>query len=164
MASQSKRKELLATGITHIVNCTDTFECKYPEDFSYLHLKLLDQNNQLLLPVLDAAVEFIAEAHAAGGTVLVHCASGHSRSGSVALAYIMWARGCTYEDALASVRQGRPVVQPIPSFAEQLRIFAALGCVWGPHGVARLSTEQRSTVAALTIAAPVAERTGYVWP
>jgi hypothetical protein len=100
MAGQSKRKELLAAGITHIVNCTDTFPCKYPNDFRYLHLPLLDQNNQQLLPALDAACDFIAAAQASGGAVLVHCASGHSRSGSTALAHIMRSRAIGYEAGL----------------------------------------------------------------
>ena len=90
MAPQSKRKQLLAAGISHIVNCTDNFPCKYPADFAYLQIGgLLDQNNMDYISSFDTIVAFIADAVDAGGRVLVHCASGHSRSGTAALAYIM---------------------------------------------------------------------------
>lgn len=153
MAPNSKRQALLAAGITHIVNCTgNTIPCKYPSDFAYLKLHLTDQNHQRLLPVLDEACSFIAGARACRGTVLVHCAGGHSRSGSVALAYIMQSCGLNYADALHCAQQGRPVIQPIPGFAAQLEVWHALGCAWtGGREAASLCEEHQAMLGELTL-------------
>lgn len=76
-------------GITHIVNCAHEFQCKFPSHIKYLHLLLRDQTHQALLPVLKPALEFITSALQEGGRVLLHCANGSSRSGSLAVAFLM---------------------------------------------------------------------------
>lgn len=54
------------------------------------------------------------EAQRRGGVCLVHCKSGMSRSGSVAIAYLMHAKQMTLLDALTFCRNKRPIISPNP--------------------------------------------------
>mmetsp|Transcript_107430 Transcript_107430/g.321279 ORF Transcript_107430/g.321279 Transcript_107430/m.321279 type:complete len:266 (-) Transcript_107430:45-842(-) len=124
---EEKRKQLLRHGITHIVNCAREFECPFQEDFEYLHVLATDNTNQLMIQFWPAACEFIDEARADGGRVLVHCAGGHSRSGSTAVAYLMRSGNTTLHEALAAAREKRYSISPNPGFLEQLEVWHRLG-------------------------------------
>ncbi len=62
------------------------------------------------------------------GAVLVHCAQGISRSGTIAIGYIMWRERLSFDTALAHVQQARPIVDPNEGFTLQLQEFERLGC------------------------------------
>lgn len=66
------------------------------------------------------AVRWIQRAVAAGHPVLINCAQGKSRSGSLATAYVMATRDVGVQEALAAVQARRPFVQPNPGFMRQL--------------------------------------------
>lgn len=78
------------------------------------------------MPHLDAAVDFIHTSIAGGnGDVLVHCASGISRSGSIAIAYMLrQGNYASYDDAWQAARDRRSVIHPNSGFAQQLRHYA----------------------------------------
>ena len=57
--------------------------------------------------------------------VLVNCAQGKSRSGTVATAYLMASRNVSVDEALGIVQAGRPLVEPNPSFLRRLRALEA---------------------------------------
>ena len=57
-----------------------------------------------------------------GNNILVHCLAGISRSVSIIIAYLMIVEKLTYNQALDSIRQIRPEVNPNPGFAYQLRL------------------------------------------
>ncbi len=65
---------------------------------------------------LKRVVEFIKTQRQAGLTVYVHCHNGVSRSGMVAIAYLMQEHNWTRDEALAFVRSKRPGVWPNPAF------------------------------------------------
>lgn len=116
--SEEALKELK---ITHVVNVC---EKDYPRvaGISYLHLPVLDDPGQDILPAAWQATAFIHKALAGDGNrVLVHCVWGRSRSAAVVIAYLMTHRAMTYDDALALLVEKRPVVQPNEGFANQLR-------------------------------------------
>jgi protein-tyrosine phosphatase len=52
--------------------------------------------------------------------VLLHCAAGASRSGSIAVAWRSHALGESVSCALACIQRLRPVVEPNVGFLEQL--------------------------------------------
>lgn len=62
------------------------------------------------------------------GAVLVHCAQGMSRSGTICIGYLMWRERLSRETALAHVQQARPVVDPNEGFDLQLREFERMNC------------------------------------
>ena len=53
----------------------------------------------------------------ANAKVFVHCQHGVSRSATIVIAYLMWARGLPYEQALDHVRNARPTINPNIGFA-----------------------------------------------
>eukprot|EP00878_Enallax_costatus_P016213 GHUV01017006.1.p1 GENE.GHUV01017006.1~~GHUV01017006.1.p1 ORF type:complete len:143 (+),score=28.82 GHUV01017006.1:64-429(+) len=62
------------------------------------------------------------------GAVLIHCAQGMSRSGTIAIGYLMWRERLSYDTALAHVQQARAIVDPNEGFTLQLREFERLSC------------------------------------
>jgi protein-tyrosine phosphatase len=126
-SKEEKRLQLLNHGITHVVNCTKEFECPFQKDFEYLHLLATDDTHQLMIQFWPAACTFVEDALAKGGRVLVHCAGGHSRSGSTVVSYLMKSRGLSMSDALELAQERRPSIKPNPGFQEQLQVWHQLG-------------------------------------
>lgn len=84
--------------------------------------------------------DFIESAISAGGNVLVHCSQGVSRSTALAIAYMMWKHGHSYEDTFNVVKQARGVANPNIGFTCQLlhwhkRRMQALAPLHGPRPV-----------------------------
>jgi protein-tyrosine phosphatase len=75
------------------------------------------------LDQLDEGVRFVAECHAAGMPVLVHCFSGVGRAPLTAAAYLMARDGLAHHEALACVRAGRPIIRPNAAQVRSLREF-----------------------------------------
>jgi hypothetical protein len=65
-------------------------------------------------------VEWIDAQRRGGNRVFVHCRNGVSRSGMVVVAYLMFKNRWSREEALAFVREKRPVTRPNPAFMELL--------------------------------------------
>ena len=59
----------------------------------------------------------------AGGSVLVHCLGGISRSVTVTTAYMITVTCHNWMDALAAVQQARPIAKPNRGFREQLQEY-----------------------------------------
>jgi len=119
--------------ITHVVNTAKdirgffpTFR-EFPDTFTYLHLELEDSVEEDLGGRLEEAVTFISTAVKGGGRVFLHCMQGKSRSGSVAIAYLMVSLGLRYDEALEKARTQRPLIEPNLSFERQLREFEKSG-------------------------------------
>lgn len=112
---------LVATGITHIVNCADELPNYHEGRFVYHAMRMADPDpdfHQRIGP----ACAFIDEGRASG-KVLVHCFAAVSRSPSTILAYLLH-RGDTLEEA---ARRLAAVVWTCPAktFLEQLARFRA---------------------------------------
>jgi len=69
-----------------------------------------------------------ATAAAPTGGILVHCASGRSRSASVVIAYLMREEKLSYEAAYTAVESIRPEIQPNSGFCHQLKWYQEAGC------------------------------------
>eukprot|EP00026_Physarum_polycephalum_P001048 Phypoly_transcript_01049.p1 GENE.Phypoly_transcript_01049~~Phypoly_transcript_01049.p1 ORF type:complete len:1112 (+),score=220.65 Phypoly_transcript_01049:278-3613(+) len=106
--------------ITHIINCTVSPNA-FPDHFEYLHLKLHDENSQDILATLPRVFDFIRDALAHKGTVLIHSHKGISRSIALCIAYVMESQDLTYFEAFLYVRNRRYIAAPNLGFVEQLR-------------------------------------------
>jgi protein-tyrosine phosphatase len=72
---------------------------------------------------MGACLDFIACGLAAGGSVLVHCVAGHSRSVTVVAAFLMRDHGLSLRDALAVVCSARPTACPNSGFLHMLQRY-----------------------------------------
>eukprot|EP00756_Hemistasia_phaeocysticola_P049017 Hpha_TRINITY_DN23443_c0_g1::TRINITY_DN23443_c0_g1_i1::g.113962::m.113962/K21278/DUSP1; dual specificity protein phosphatase 1 len=117
--------KLEAAGVTHVLVAAAElpFALEKKGRYTYHRLEVAD-NTHIPLPLADAC-DWIAAALEASESnrVVVHCAAGSSRSGSVATAWKMRAESIGLKEALKAVQSVRPIVLPNPGFMEQLEAF-----------------------------------------
>eukprot|EP00850_Spirogloea_muscicola_P020507 SM000218S06603 [mRNA] locus=s218:100838:104332:+ [translate_table: standard] len=70
--------------------------------------------------VLYDVFDYIEEVRELKGRVFVHCYQGVSRSSSLAIGYLMWRSGASFEDVFREVKEKRGVTNPNMGFACQL--------------------------------------------
>lgn len=97
------------------------FDQEYYQDFriKFKGLELDDICTENIARYFDEAIEFIDDAMASGGKVLVHCLAGISRSATITIAYLMERHSMTIEDAIKTVKQNRRIY-PNEGFLKQL--------------------------------------------
>ncbi|XP_004502387.1 protein-tyrosine-phosphatase MKP1-like isoform X2 [Cicer arietinum] len=118
----AKNHELLRQkGITHVLNCVG-FVCPeyFKSDFVYKTLWLQDSPTEDITSILYDVFDYFEDVREQGGRVLVHCCQGVSRSSSLVIAYLMWRKGQSFEDAFQFVKTARGVTNPNMGFACQL--------------------------------------------
>ena len=114
-----KLKEL---GIKKVLSVLDQFDWpKYEESqFNHKTLAIKDFDDQNIIKHFGECLNFIK----GDDKVLVHCAAGQSRSASVVIAYIMWDKKMSFEDALEFVnKKVFFFVYPNNGFRDQLKLF-----------------------------------------
>ena len=77
-----------------------------------VHLRCADRSDANILQLLGPAADHVSRGLLTGGSVLIHCLEGRSRSASVAVAYLIRHRGMSLRDAFKKVQHCRPMVQP----------------------------------------------------
>ncbi|CAK8682009.1 unnamed protein product [Clavelina lepadiformis] len=115
-------EQLEQNNITHILSIHDNAR-PLLADKKYLCIYASDTPGQDLMPYFRQCAMFIHEARTGGGSVLVHCLAGVSRSVTVTVAYIMTVTGHTWRDTLNAVRQSRTVANPNYGFQTQLQKY-----------------------------------------
>lgn len=90
----------------------------HPDPIQYLFIFINDHASEPIRLHFRDCVEFI---NSVQGPVLVHCAAGISRSTTIVVAYLILHEKMDYYDALAWVKQKRPIVKPNHGFLLQLR-------------------------------------------
>ena len=125
---------LTEAGVTHVLNaaafvCANVFEEEGTPPalertaaprLLYRSLWLQDSPAEDLLCVLYDGLDFIREALAGGGTVLVHCSAGVSRSAALLCGYLMWSERLSFDAAFEAVKAARAVASPNIGFSCQL--------------------------------------------
>ncbi|TRY96952.1 hypothetical protein DNTS_013241 [Danionella cerebrum] len=114
---------LMKFKVTHILNVAYGVENAFPDLFIYKTLSILDQPDTDIISHIKDCAQFIDQAKAEKGVVLVHCNSGVSRSVSVVIGYLMLKENQAFGDTFALVKSARPVSCPNPGFMEQLKNF-----------------------------------------
>ncbi|KAG7153895.1 dual specificity protein phosphatase 3-like [Homarus americanus] len=120
---------LLRHGITHVVNAADNSSGPAPvktgpnyykdPSITYLGLDLIDLPFINISTHFEKATDFIDSALRSGGTVLVHCRQGRSRSATIVAAFLMMCRNMTAATALTLLRENREI-RPNNGFLQQL--------------------------------------------
>ncbi|XP_056387095.1 protein phosphatase Slingshot homolog 3 isoform X2 [Hyla sarda] len=122
----SNLEELQKNKVTHILNVTREIDNFFPETFTYLNIRVLDEESTNLLQYWKETHSFICAARRQGTHVLVHCKMGVSRSASTVIAYAMKEYEWTFEDALKHVKERRNIVQPNAGFLRQLQTYQGI--------------------------------------
>jgi hypothetical protein len=108
-------------GITHVLSVMRDAPPAIP-GVRHLVIDALDTETEFLLDSAIPALNFMQAAFDANGCVLVHCQHGHSRSVTIAAAFLMHSRKITASaahDAIASARR----IDINPAFQIQLLIL-----------------------------------------
>jgi len=89
----------------------------------YLAIDIADHPCASLFEALPAALDFLDEhlLRSPSGGVLVHCASGVSRSVATCVAWLIMRHSLSLDQALSQVRAGRPLGNPNAGFTLQLQ-------------------------------------------
>ncbi|XP_043828487.1 protein phosphatase Slingshot homolog 3 isoform X2 [Dromiciops gliroides] len=140
--------ELRRNQVSHILNVAREIDNFYPELFTYLNVRLWDEETEQLLPHWKETHRFIEAARAQGSRVLVHCKMGVSRSAATVMAYAMKQYNWSLEQALHHVQELRPIVRPNPGFLRQLHTYQGIltasrqSQVWEQKAGGRTSLEE----------------------
>jgi len=112
---------LQAHGITHIINTAgDVCESSWPARFKYLTFYLKDTKDEDISSVFYRSFDFIEEAMAENGKVLIHCSEGVSRSATITTGYLMYKYELDFKPAFEKVKEKRTIVNPNAGFLCQL--------------------------------------------
>lgn len=127
MTAAMDRDLLARHHITHVVH---VLEVDFPwlpisekDLFRSFKINILDNPTADLRPHLESACEYIARALNTGGSVLVHCHQGVSRSPAIVIAYLINNLGMSYDQAYALVKRCRPCIKPNAGFVDALRAW-----------------------------------------
>lgn len=116
------QEQLQKNRITHILSIHDN-AAPVLKDMKYLCIQIADTPDQNLSQHFHECIQFIHDARASGGSVLVHCLAGVSRSVTVSVAYIATVTEHDWMVCLDAVRQARTVANPNYGFQKQLHAF-----------------------------------------
>ena len=119
------QEKLRQLNITHIVSAV-YFPLKrsaIPSDVKHLSVKCDDTFAFDISQYFPLVCQFIEEARAMNGRVLVHCACGVSRSSTLVCAYLIKHQAMSVEKALVHLRARRSIIQPNSGFLRQLIRF-----------------------------------------
>lgn len=109
--------------VTSILDLTDdSVSSNLSGKYDVCCLPLKDDATQDILSCLPEAIKVIKN-HKGPGNLLVHCHAGISRSPAIVIGYLMSTRRCSFDEALAIVREHRAFAEPNFNFCAQLRTF-----------------------------------------
>ena len=119
-----------SNAITHIVSVDSVplprkISAMLPR-ISFMHMQVSDLPDEDILSHLGEAIEFMDSAISRGGSVLVHCFRGRSRSATVVIAYLMYKHHYKLEKAFFKVKSKRDCINPHLGFLAQLKLFEAM--------------------------------------
>lgn len=106
--------------ITHILTVANDIDPEYPSNCKYKIVNVDDWHEEDLSQHFHDCFSFIDDGMQAGGSVLVHCLAGISRSPAIVIGYLMYKDGLTLDEAYNIVKEKRPLIGPNSGFLDQL--------------------------------------------
>lgn len=95
-----------------------------PCNTHHIQMDIDDHPNADLFSVLPECLEYIDQAYTKQEGILVHCASGMSRSVSIVVAWLLCRKiYSAFDQALEAVRVNRPLANPNLGFSRQLQLL-----------------------------------------
>ncbi|XP_004508378.1 dual specificity protein phosphatase 1 isoform X2 [Cicer arietinum] len=121
--SAANKVALKNVNVTHILTVAGKLVPVHPADFVYKIIDVADREDTNIKQYFNECFDFIDEAKRNGGSVLVHCFAGRSRSVTIIVAYLMKTCGMSLSEALQHVKDRRPQAAPNRGFICQLEDF-----------------------------------------
>ena len=116
-------QELQKLGITHILTCATNIGKRFPAEFTYEVLPLLDTPTQNIMNYFEQAQNFINSCKEKKGKILVHCFAGKSRASTITISYLMAVLKLDFRQSLDHLKRQRPIAQPNIGFMVQLKNY-----------------------------------------
>jgi len=124
MKDASDIEAMSRLGIDHVLNVTAVSPAyQMSSKITYKQLHAADNGYQNLKQYFDEAFEFIDKARNCGGSVLIHCQAGVSRSPTIAIAYLIKYFSMSMVEAYKFVKSRRSIISPNLNFMGQLLEF-----------------------------------------
>ena len=120
------KEYLKSIGVTHIISAISGLDAIYPNEFNYMCLDLIDNNQQYILNEFKYTNDFIDNVVRENGKVLIHCVCGISRSSTITIAYYIYKEKLSVNDALKKVKDKRNCINPNSFFIKQLCDYSDL--------------------------------------
>ena len=117
--SATQKEELKKRGVTHILMVGYLLHEFFPNDFEYANIEIEDDERENIFRYFYVCINFIEKSK----VCYVHCQAGVSRSASIVIAYVMYNKRLSFEDALKFVKEKRFYIYPNDGFRLQLQDF-----------------------------------------
>ena len=111
--------------ITHVLVVGRHLGQFFPDDITYHQIYIEDKEDVDISLYFQQAIIFISQHINNKKVVFVHCAAGISRSASMVIAYLIYKRNISFEEAYTICKNGRPFISPNLRFVDELKKFAA---------------------------------------
>lgn len=142
-AALNDKRGLDDANVTHILSVVSA----PPKNFdfaAYQHLCLTvdDMESEDIIQHFPVANDFVSRGLQSGGSVLIHCDAGRSRSVAFCISYLISGNqgAISPTEALAMIQKSRPESEPNEGFMWQLELYHVMGC---PEDVARNAKYQK---------------------
>uniref|UniRef100_A0A7S0DWI9 Protein-serine/threonine phosphatase n=1 Tax=Hanusia phi TaxID=3032 RepID=A0A7S0DWI9_9CRYP len=124
-----------ALGVTHIINVSREDRRPFASQVHYYHCGIPDEVDADLSKALHSSWDFFQEAtnRSDDACVLVHCASGVSRSVAMVSYFLMRLEGISFYSSLERIRAKHPAAQPNMGFVHQLQALEHELCKCEPR-------------------------------
>lgn len=108
--------------IDTIFNCAAQVENRFTDEFRYYTFHWYDSTyDKTVKRQLKHAAQLLHDAMETNRHILVHCQSGHSRSATVIIAYLILYKRMSFEQAYEYVKTKRPLIKPNFQFQTYLK-------------------------------------------
>lgn len=120
-----REEELRRRRISHIVNLTPESKVPCRPGIEYLCVQVNDHSDAPIRTHFDRVFAWIDAARESGGSLLIHCRQGVSRSATVSIGYFMSRLHVPYRLAHDVVKRRRPAINPNLGFVTCLEEYEA---------------------------------------
>tara|TARA_Y100000994_G_scaffold210385_1_gene184254 strand:+ start:1991 stop:2512 length:522 start_codon:yes stop_codon:yes gene_type:complete len=107
----------------NIISALEGFEGYYSDEFNYVLLELIDNDQQYIIDNFDKTNKFIQDSIDNNEKILIHCVCGVSRSVTILAAYFIYTYKMTPEQAIDKIQKKRSVANPNNFFRQQLQDY-----------------------------------------
>ncbi|XP_066276841.1 dual specificity protein phosphatase 14-like [Branchiostoma lanceolatum] len=119
-AAACNEPNINSRGIKCIINATTNLPDSTIPEVEHVRVPVNDVPHSNLSAHFDAVCDRIEDVRKQGGSTLVHCVGGISRSSALCLAYLMKCKNMSLEEAHSHVKARRPFIRPNIGFWRQL--------------------------------------------